>query len=212
MSDIFKKFYDENEISNKNNENNIFKAHDYRHTFATHLAQNNVSIEVIKELLAHETPQMTLAYLDKKQEREKKNIERELKEKGKYDATSSIIEGNKISPLESDENVEAIYLKKNLNYQTLPNGTCTLPINKNCPHPNACLTCKSFITTSDYLDSFKEQLERTNKMIEFSEQRGFEQQVTTNKETKKQLTYFIEELENGKEFVKPKDELPRTHR
>ena len=30
--------------------------------------------------------------------------------------------------------------------QTLPNGYCGLPLQKTCPHANACLTCPVFLT------------------------------------------------------------------
>jgi hypothetical protein len=37
--------------------------------------------------------------------------------------------------------------------QTLPNGYCGLPLQQTCPHPNACLTCDSFLTTMEFLPS-----------------------------------------------------------
>jgi len=34
--------------------------------------------------------------------------------------------------------------------QALPNGYCGLPVQKTCPHANACLTCPMFITTAEF--------------------------------------------------------------
>lgn len=45
--------------------------------------------------------------------------------------------------------------------QTLPNGYCGLPLQQRCPHPNACLTCDNFLTTSEFLPLHRDQLERS---------------------------------------------------
>ena len=34
--------------------------------------------------------------------------------------------------------------------QALPNGYCGLPLVQTCPHPNACLTCESFLTDPSF--------------------------------------------------------------
>ena len=34
--------------------------------------------------------------------------------------------------------------------QALPNGYCGLPLVRSCPHPNACLSCESFLTDGSF--------------------------------------------------------------
>ena len=34
--------------------------------------------------------------------------------------------------------------------QALPNGYCGLPLVQTCPHPNACLSCDSFLTDGSF--------------------------------------------------------------
>lgn len=41
-----------------------FKSHDFRHTIATHLYDNGVSIQVIRDFLGHKTDEMTKQYID----------------------------------------------------------------------------------------------------------------------------------------------------
>ncbi|MGO9788782.1 MAG: hypothetical protein ACLP8S_04395 [Solirubrobacteraceae bacterium] len=55
---------------------------------------------------------------------------------------------------------DAAWAKENLARakQTLPNGYCGLPLQQQCPHPNACLTCPSFLTTTEFLPLHREQL------------------------------------------------------
>jgi hypothetical protein len=37
--------------------------------------------------------------------------------------------------------------------QTLPYGYCGLPVQKSCPHANACLTCPVFLTGPEFCPS-----------------------------------------------------------
>lgn len=47
--------------------------------------------------------------------------------------------------------------------QTLPNGYCGLPLQRSCPHPNACLTCDHFLTTEQFLPVHRDQLSETDR-------------------------------------------------
>ena len=44
--------------------------------------------------------------------------------------------------------------------QTLPNGYCGLPLQRSCPHSNACLTCPVFLTGPEFLPELREQQRR----------------------------------------------------
>ena len=50
--------------------------------------------------------------------------------------------------------------------QTLSNGYCGLPIQKSCPHANACLTCPVFLSGPEFLPELREQRHRTLTLIQ----------------------------------------------
>jgi integrase/recombinase XerD len=67
------------------------------------------------------------------------------------DITGKVVQGEGV-PISSD----AVWLKRNILAQALPNGVCRLPIQQGeCPHANACLTCVHFGTTKKYLPVLK---------------------------------------------------------
>jgi len=59
------------------------------------------------------------------------------------------------------------WMKQNLARakMALPNGYCGLPLQKSCPHANACLTCPLFITTAEFLPQHRKQLDATRALI-----------------------------------------------
>ncbi len=51
----------------------------------------------------------------------------------------------------------------------MPNGHCGLPVQKTCPHANACLTCPMFITTADSLPQHREHRTQVVQIISAAE-------------------------------------------
>jgi ferredoxin len=49
--------------------------------------------------------------------------------------------------------------------QALPNGYCGLPLVQTCPHPNACLSCDSFLTDGSFRPVHEQQLEHTRELL-----------------------------------------------
>ena len=47
----------------------------------------------------------------------------------------------------------------------LPNGSCGLPLQKSCPHANACLTCPLFVTTAEFPARRRHQLNDARALI-----------------------------------------------
>ena len=66
------------------------------------------------------------------------------------------------------------WMKQNLARakMALPNGYCGLPLQKSCPHANACLTCPLFITTAEFLPQHRKQLDDTRALISRSQTDG----------------------------------------
>jgi hypothetical protein len=79
--------------------------------------------------------------------------------------------------------------------QTLPNGYCGLPLQQTCPHPNACLTCDSFLTTSEFLPSHRDQLTRTERLIAQAEADGRQRLVEMNDPIRLSLIRIIDGLD-----------------
>ena len=50
--------------------------------------------------------------------------------------------------------------------QALPNGYCGLPLVQSCPHPNACLTCESFLTDGSFRAVHEQQRAETRRLLE----------------------------------------------
>jgi ferredoxin len=50
--------------------------------------------------------------------------------------------------------------------QALPNGYCGLPLVQSCPHPNACLTCESFLTDGSFRAVHQQQHGETRRLLE----------------------------------------------
>jgi len=80
--------------------------------------------------------------------------------------------------------------------QALPNGYCGPPLQLNCPHANACLTCPVFITTPEFLPQHREQLDLTRGIIERAQQRGQLRLVEMNQRTPDNLTKISGSVEN----------------
>ena len=50
--------------------------------------------------------------------------------------------------------------------QALPNGYCGLPLVQSCPHPNACLSCESFLTDGSFRAVHERHQGETRRLLE----------------------------------------------
>ena len=117
--------------------------HQWRHTFATRLINRDVPQEVVRRLLDHDSAQMTAHYA-RLTTRPSAGIGNGPQGQHRRGADQLDPDG----PL-----AEAAWAKTRSGRatQTLPNGYCGLPVQKTCPHANACLTCPVFVTTAEFL-------------------------------------------------------------
>jgi hypothetical protein len=79
--------------------------------------------------------------------------------------------------------------------QTLPNGYCGLPLQKSCPHANACLTCPVFLTGPEFLPELHEQRRRTLTLIDVSTAKGHDRMIEMNHHVLANLDRMIGEVE-----------------
>jgi hypothetical protein len=79
--------------------------------------------------------------------------------------------------------------------RTLPNGYCGLPLQRSCPHANACLKCPVFLTGPEFLPELQEQRRRTPTLIDVSECGGQARMVEMNQQVLTNLDRMISEVE-----------------
>ncbi len=79
--------------------------------------------------------------------------------------------------------------------QTLPHGYCGLPVQKSCPHANACLTCPVFVTGPEFLPELREHRSRTLTLIDKAEAGGHTRMAQMNTTVLTNLDTMIGQLE-----------------
>lgn len=109
------------------------------------MINNGVPHHFVQRFLGHESPEMTSHYAH--------IFDKTLKEAFKeFEGKLVNISGDVIR-LETSEDVsDALWFKRHMLAQTLPNGYCSIPVVAGpCPHANACLTCTHFRTDKHFL-------------------------------------------------------------
>jgi hypothetical protein len=164
--------------------------HQFRHTLATRMINNEVPVTVIRRLLDHNSTAMTDVYARISDETLKREFEKFNKRVNIHGEVIPIDPAGLIN--------EAAWMKERLARakQTLPNGYCGLPLQQNCPHPNACLTCGHFLTTEEFLPVHRDQLAETERLIEQAKLEGSDRKREMNENVRLNLVRIIEGLES----------------
>ena len=165
-----------------------FHAHQFRHTVGTRMINAGIPQAIVQKYLGHESPEMTSRYA---------HVHQESLKAAFYRFQHSVdIQGTLYSRESTLQIKEAKWLKQNIMAQALPNGICALPaIQSSCPHANACLRCVHFRTTKEFIPQHKDQLKKTNQIIDHAQEQGWQRQVEMNLRVKKNLENIIETLE-----------------
>ncbi len=77
----------------------------------------------------------------------------------------------------------------------LPNDYCGLPLQKSCPHANACLTCPLFVTTAEFLPQYRKQLDDTRALITRAQTDGHTRLAEMNRTVETNLLTIITTLD-----------------
>ena len=162
--------------------------HQWRHTFGTRLINNDVPQETVRRLLDHTSHAMTSHYARLADETIREQWQR---------AQKVNIQGEPVDLPDDQALADAAWMRQNLARAkiTLPNGYCGLPLQKVCPHANACLTCPLFITTAEFLPRHRQQLADTRKLIATAENAGHDRMVQMNRTVETNLLTIITTLE-----------------
>ena len=162
--------------------------HQWRHTFACRLINRDVPQEVIRVLLDHESTQMTAHYARITDQTVRRRWEQ---------ATKVNIQGERIDIDPEGPLAQAQWAKTRYGMatQTLPHGYCGLPVQKSCPHANACLTCPVFLTGPEFLPELREHRGRTLTLIDKAEADGHTRVAQMNTEVLTNLDKMIAEID-----------------
>ncbi len=159
-------------------------AHRFRHTYASRLINSEVSQEVVRRLLDHTSHAMTARYARLADTTIRDQWER---------AQKVNIRGEPVELAGDGPLGDAAWIKHNLARakMALPNGYCGLPLQKSCPHANACLTCPLFITTTEFLPQHRHQLNETRQLITQAETAGQARMAEMNRAVETSLVAII---------------------
>ncbi|MBL1178656.1 MAG: tyrosine-type recombinase/integrase [Pantanalinema sp. GBBB05] len=190
FSDYLNKLAEKHNICDSLGKRWHFQPHQFRHTVATRMINNRVPQHIVQRYLGHESPAMTAVYATIHDQTMKAEI-------AKFQGKVVNIAGQVVEPndLEADD-IGLQWFKRNINAQSLPNGSCALPIiSQACPHANACLTCTHFRTTIEHLPEHKKQLQQTERLIDRAKANGWTRQLEMNEKVKTSLESIITGLE-----------------
>jgi integrase len=166
--------------------------HQWRHTFACRLINQDVPHEVVRVLLDHDSHKMTSHYAKITDQTVRRHWEQ---------ATKVNINGERVALDPDGLLAQAQWAKTRYGMatQTLSNGYCGLPIQKSCPHANACLTCPVFITGPEFLPELREQRHRTLTLIGTAAGKGQTRVAEMNQQVLTNLDKMIGEIEKDQE-------------
>ena len=162
--------------------------HQWRHTLGTRLINRDVPQEVVRRLLDHDSAEMTAHYA----RLHDTTVRRHWEAARKVDITGKSV------TIEQDGAVsEAAWAKQRLGRatQALPNGFCGLPVQRACPHANACLTCPMFLTTVEFLPEHHKHREQVHRIASSAERRGQARVAEMNRQVLTNLDRVIASLE-----------------
>jgi integrase len=162
--------------------------HQWRHTFACRLINRDVPQEVVRVLLDHESTEMTAHYARITDQTVRRRWEQ---------ATKVNIKGERVSLGPDGPLAQAQWAKTRYGIatQTLPHGYCGLPVQKSCPHANACLTCPMFLTGPQFLPELRQHRGRTLTLIDSAQAAGHTRVAQMNQEVLTNLDRMIGEVE-----------------
>ena len=153
------------------------------------MINEEIPLEVIRRMLDHGSLSMTQVYArlsDRKLREHFDNFHERINRRGE-----------KVTLQRDGVLGEATWTKERLARarQALPNGYCGLPLQQRCPHPNACLSCESFLTDLTFLAQHRDHLARVEEQLANARASGWERIVESNESDRINLIKIIEGLD-----------------
>jgi integrase/ferredoxin len=163
--------------------------HLFRHNVGTSMVNENIPLTVIQDVLDHGSIEMTARYARMREETVKQAVKRWHERVN--------IRGERIAlpvdgPLE-----QAAWMKERIARakQALPNGYCGLPLVQSCPHPNACLTCESFLTDGSFRAVHQQHQAETRRLLEKARKNNSVRLIEMLERDEQSLTRILDGLD-----------------
>jgi ferredoxin len=153
------------------------------------MVNENIPLTVIQEVLDHGSMEMTARYARLHDQTIKREVARWHERVN--------IRGERIALPADGRLEEAAWMKERIARakQALPNGCCGLPLQQSCPHPNACLTCESFLTDSSFRGMHQQQQAETRRLLEKAGKQGNVRLIEMLARDEQSLTRILEGLD-----------------
>jgi integrase len=166
-----------------------FTPHQWRHTLGTRMINRDVPQEIVRQILDHDSAEMTAHYARLHDTTVRRHWEQ---------ARKVTIDGQAVTLDPGGPLADAAWAKQRLGRvtQALPNGFCGLPVQTTCPHANACLTCPMFITTSEFLPRHREHRQQVIQLITAAQARGQTRLAEMNQQVLTSLDNIITGLQD----------------
>jgi len=133
--------------------------HLFRHNVGTSMVNENIPLTVIQDVLDHGSIEMTARYARMREETVRRAVNRWHERVN--------IRGERIAVPIDGPLGQAAWMKERIARakQALLNGYCGLPLVQTCPHPNACLTCESFLTDGSFRAVHQQHQAETRRLL-----------------------------------------------
>lgn len=173
-----------------------FRNHAFRHTKAVELINLGMNLVHIQKWMAHCSPEMTLVYA-KILDTTLRNEWLVAKEKTQANPVRVNFKKGDVNNISDGDLLEWEYIRHNLEAAKVPLGYCMASKKLSCPFVETpCLTCSNFCTTPDMLPEFKNEIAKTKKVIETTQNMP----IYNEKNVKylERLTLIADKLTQGK--------------
>ena len=163
--------------------------HLFRHNVGTSMVNDNIPLTVIQDVLDQGSIEMTARYARMRDETVRQAVKR-WHERVKFRSERIALPTD--GPLEW-----AAWMKERIARakQALPNGYCGLPLVQSCPHPNACLSCESFLTDGSFRAVHEQQQAETRRLLEKARKQGSLRLIEVLGRDEQSLARILEGLE-----------------
>ena len=158
-------------------------------SIGTSLVNEGVPLSVIQRVLDHGSIRMTARYAHLDDETVKREMD------SFHDRVN--VRGERIALPVDGPLGEAAWMKERIARakQALPNGYCGLPLVQTCPHPNACLTCESFLTDPSFRGVHEQQQAETRRLLSKARGQGNVRLIEMLERDEHSLTRILDGLD-----------------
>lgn len=196
ISRIIKRWIAELDIRDDKGQLEKVTPHRFRHTFATEMIEMGVPIDVVKVLLGHRALSSTERYATTTETRARRE----------WAKTKFVNVHGEILGVAEGAAADAEWMLHRIGraVQPLPNGACGLPIQKSCPHANACLdNCPHFLTSVEFLPVHEAQQAEFERTISKAEANGHLRIIEINKRPNDNVKKIIKTLRDEQKRATP---------